>query len=289
MTDRYLFYLDKINRSLSEYCPGEGGVLAESMSYSLSAGGKRIRPVLTLAFCEACGEDPDKALTFACALEMIHTYSLIFDDLPCMDNDTLRRGKPTCHVVYGEANALMAGSGLNAEAFLIASSPEVDLPDSVKVQALSVLARASGKDGIVGGQVLDLENDGRRSLSEREVRTIHRMKTSAMLEAAALLGCLAAGANEERKKSALLFAEKIGLAFQIKDDILDVTGSAEVLGKTVGKDRAEKKTTFVDLFGIEKAQALVSAYTSEAKQVLSGFEKTDFLAYLADMLCSREN
>ena len=288
MTDLYNKYLDMINRQLTAYCPGTGGVLAESMAYSLHAGGKRIRPVLTLAFCQACGGDLQKALPFACALEMIHTYSLIYDDLPCMDNDDLRRGKPTCHVVYGEVLALMAGAGLNAEAFSISSDPSLDMPDRLKREALTVLAGASGKDGIVGGQVLDLENNGKTKLSETQVATIHHKKTGAMLKAAALLGCIAADAPEEKRTMACCFAEKIGLAFQIRDDILDVVGDTGVLGKTTGKDKVEKKITFVDLLGIDKAQRLVEEYTAEAKQALACFSHPEFLVYMADMLCSRQ-
>lgn len=288
MTDLYNKYIEMINRQLTIYCPGTGGVLAESMAYSLHAGGKRIRPVLTLAFCQACGGDIQKALPFACALEMIHTYSLIYDDLPCMDNDDLRRGKPTCHVVYGEALALMAGAGLNAEAFAISSDPSLDLPDRLKREALAVLSGASGKDGIVGGQVLDLENDGTAKLSETEVAMIHHKKTGAMLKAAALLGCIAADAPEEKRTMACCFAEKIGLAFQIRDDILDVVGDSGILGKTTGKDKVEKKTTFVDLLGIDKAQRLVEEYTAEAKQALACFSHPEFLVYMADMLCARQ-
>ena len=281
-------YSKKVNSKLEEYLPDvKSDILDSALRYSVFAGGKRIRPVMCLAFCDMASGDISKALPFACALEMVHTYSLIFDDLPCMDNDSLRRGIPTNHVVFGEANALMAGMGLYAEAFckIISDGQTVGLSGSQIIKGMDILLDASGKNGIVRGQVLDLQN--RPGLSENEVMNIHNLKTAAMFKASALLGCIAAEATEDVLFAAKTHAENIGLAFQIRDDILDVEGTVEEMGKTLGKDAAEMKTTFVDIYGVDKAQKLVEKYTQQAIESVKKYDRTGFLKDLALYLTCR--
>lgn len=287
----YEKYLGEINEALEKYVPDDGTELSRAMRYSLLIGGKRIRPVLTLAFCRLVGGDEKKALPFACAIEMVHTYSLIFDDLPAMDNDDMRRGKPSNHKVFGEAMAMLGALGLYAKAMelVTASSVISDLPENAALKASNLLARASGLDGILPGQAFDIKNNGEKVLSFEEVLNIHKLKTSAMLEAAVLLGCIAAGADDKTLAAAKEYAVNVGLAFQIRDDVLDVIGDAEKMGKTLGKDKTEKKTTFVDVFGVEKAQEYVGEYTEKAKNILCGFENNGFLTWLTDLLCTREN
>ncbi len=277
-------YCDTVNTALDLAIPEKDEPAVKSMRYSIFAGGKRIRAAMILAFCELFGGDIKKAVPFACAIEMIHTYSLIYDDLPCMDNDTLRRGKPTNHIVFGESTALMAGAALYARAFeTVLESP--DLPSAQKLEGIDVLLSASGLKGIISGQMLDIEN--RPGLTKDEVMRIHELKTSAMLEASALLGCIAADCSEKEKNIALAYAKNVGLAFQIKDDILDVSGTVEDMGKTLGKDKASMKTTFVDILGLENAQKEVDRLSAEAKESVANIEKNDFLLALADYLANR--
>lgn len=275
-------YQKTVNDALESYLPLSDKI-SESMRYSVLAGGKRIRPVITLAFCELYGTDSKKAVSLACALELIHTYSLIYDDMPFMDNDVLRRGIPTNHVVYGEAVSSLAGLALISRAFEIIAEDR-QLSDRQKVLAVDVLAKASGTDGIITGQFHDLNN--RSGLSEEQVSFIHNYKTGAMLRASAKMGCIAAGTDDS---SAVLYADRLGLAFQIKDDILDVVSDALVLGKSVGKDKIEDKTTFTDILGIEGAQKRVNDLTDEAKSAISELPGSDFLCALADYLCIRDH
>ena len=279
-------YRNCVNDALEEAIPENGEEAVSAMRYSVFAGGKRIRAALVLAFCELFGGNIEKALPFACAIEMIHTYSLIYDDLPCMDNDTLRRGKPTNHVAFGESTALMAGAGLYARAFETVIQSEL-LSDAQKLSGISVLLDASGINGIITGQILDLKN--RPGLSENEVMRIHKLKTSAMIEAAAVLGCVASDCGAAEKEKARRYAENIGLAFQIKDDILDVAGSTAELGKTVGKDKTEMKTTFVDILGVESSQKQVEALSESAKKEISDIKGSEFLCSLADYLAYRKS
>lgn len=261
--------------------------MLEAMSYSLENGGKRIRPILTLEFCRVCGEDPQKAIPFASALEMIHTYSLIHDDLPCMDNDDMRRGKPSNHKVFGEANALLAGDGLLTLAFETALTADVDAEK--RAAAALALAKAAGCSGMIAGQVMDLENEGKRASLE-DVRATDRLKTGELIRAAALLGCIAAGADEEKMKAACEYCDNIGLAFQIVDDILDVTSDDATLGKPVGSDSENEKSTYVSLLGLEESKKLADELTEKAKAALEIFgEEKDFLAQLADKLACRNN
>ena len=204
-----------------------------------------------------------------------------------MDDDRLRRGKPTNHTVFGEAMALMAGMGLYSLSFDIVLRYDGYSAETLR-EGMQVLVSASGRDGIVGGQVLDLANNGARKLTETEVAEIHKKKTSAMFEAAAVLGCIAAGAGKAQRQNAVHFAENVGLAFQIRDDILDVSGDSSSLGKTTGKDRVENKTTFADILGIENAQKDVESYSQKALAYLKGFSDSDFLQYITGFLCGRK-
>ena len=254
--------------------------LFEAMSYSLLAGGKRLRPILALEFCRICGKDWHDALPFAAAIEMVHTYSLIHDDLPCMDNDDYRRGRPTNHKVYGEGMAVLAGDALLTDAFMVASGschPQ-------KAEAISVLAECAGSLGMVGGQVLDI-NSEERVLTEQEVLDIQSRKTGALISAACAMGAIAGNATEAQYDAACQFAAGLGLAFQIRDDMLDVIGTREEMGKGVGTD--EKKNTFVRLYGLEKCEELVKKYTDYALEALNVFQDRYFLEELARSLTLR--
>ena len=257
--------------------------LQEAMRYSLLAGGKRVRPVMTLAFCDMLGSQWREALPFACALELVHTYSLIHDDLPCMDDDDLRRGRPTCHKVYGETMAVLAGDALQGEAFgLIAAAPAMTAQQ--RIDAVAVLSAACGGGGMVAGQVLDVDH---LAQGETDLRLLHRLKTGAMLQAAAELGCVAAGADDGLRQRARDYGCHIGLAFQVRDDVLDVVADQGELGKPIGSDRAEGKRTFVDLLGLEACQALVAEETAKAKAALADLPDSGFLLNLADHLSER--
>ena len=261
------------------------GKLQEAMRYSLMAGGKRVRPVMTLAFCDLMGGEWRRAIPFGCALELVHTYSLIHDDLPSMDDDDLRRGKPTCHKVYGEAMAVLAGDALQAEAFrIIATAPGVD--DRQRAEAVTVLARACGADGMVAGQTLDILGLGR---NRSELELLHSLKTGAMIQGAAALGCIAAGADSRQRERAAEYAQHIGLAFQVRDDILDVIADQQILGKTVGSDQRDGKITFVDLLGLEDSEKLVAQETAKAKNAIADLQGCEFLLNLAERLADRRN
>lgn len=261
--------------------------LLDSMSYSLLAGGKRVRPVLVLAFCAASGGKPENALDIACALEMLHTYSLIHDDLPCMDDDELRRGKPTNHMVFGEFTAVLAGDALQTAAFeTVLSSP---LDSEKRARAALVLAKAAGAFGMCGGQQLDMEGE-LRTLSITEVEAVHSLKTAALIKAAAQMGCISAGASKEQLQAAEGYASALGLAFQIRDDLLDMESTTEELGKPIGSDEDNKKSTFVSILGAEKCRELVIKNTEAAKSRLKpDFKDTAFLEWLADLLCGRKS
>ena len=257
--------------------------LFEAMRYSLLAGGKRIRPVLALEFCRVCGGDWEQAVPIAAAVEMVHTYSLIHDDLPCMDNDDLRRGRPTNHKVYGEATAVLAGDGLLTAAFRFLTKAK--LPASQIVRAVQVLSLCAGELGMVGGQVLDMEAE-QRTCTEEEVLAIQSRKTGALISAACQLGVVAAGGGAAQQEAAAAYADALGLAFQIEDDILDVIGDAEKLGKAVGMDA--NKNTFVRLYGVDACRERIKAETQKAIAALDGFADADFLTELAERLVSRE-
>ena len=275
-----------INDALEEYLPKSDDIVSEAMKYSMRNGGKRIRPMLTLEFCKACGAEPEKALPLACAVEMIHTYSLIHDDLPCMDDDDYRRGKPSCHIAFGEANALLAGDALLTLAF--ETAVKADIAAENVVRAVKELSYSAGILGMVGGQVLDLQNEN-KALTLSELEQIHNLKTGELIRVACVLGCVAAGADEEKIKSAEAYAKGIGLTFQIVDDILDVTSDAETLGKPIGSDAENQKTTYVSLLGIEKSKEVAAELTRKAKAALAVYdENTEALSLLADNLLIRK-
>ena len=256
--------------------------LFDAMEYSLLAGGKRLRPVFAFEFCRMCGADWKKAAPFAAAIEMIHTYSLIHDDLPCMDNDDYRRGRLTNHKVYGEAMAILAGDGLLTDAFRVAST--ADLTGKNMADAIGVLAECAGSLGMVGGQVLDMMSE-ERVLTEQEVLDIQSRKTGALIRAACATGVLAGGGTQAQFDAACQFAAGLGLAFQIRDDMLDVIGTKEEMGKGVGTD--ESKNTFVRLYGLEKCEMLVKKYTDYAIEALGAFDNPAFMIELALSLTER--
>ena len=283
-------YKELIDNRLAEYFTPQGlpyDGLHESMRYSLTAGGKRIRPTLVLEFCRVSGGDTEKALPAACAVEMLHTYSLIHDDLPCMDNDDLRRGKPTNHVVYGECTATLAGDALQAEAFgTIARS---ELGDKAKAECVRILADAAGSDGMVAGQYLDMLGEN-KALTTEQLDEINSRKTGAMLIAACRMGVAAAGGSDEQYAAATRYGASIGAAFQIRDDILDVISTSEELGKPIGSDKQEHKNTYMALLGEDKCMQMIEKLTQEAKSALAeAFWDTKFLCDLADSMVTRRN
>ena len=281
-------YKNLVDSKLSEFFNPSGmsyDGLLESMHYSLTAGGKRIRPTLVLEFCRISGGDVEKALPVACAIEMLHTYSLIHDDLPCMDNDDLRRGKPTNHVVYGECTATLAGDALQAEAFgTIARS---ELPAENKIACVEILADAVGSDGMCAGQYLDMVGESKR-LTEEELDDINSLKTGALLIAACRMGVAAAGGSGEMLEAAAHYGACVGAAFQIRDDILDVISTSEELGKPIGSDAQEHKNTYMALLGESKCMEMIEKLTNQAKSALCGaFDDTKFLCDLADSMVTR--
>ncbi len=286
-------FTELINEELYKYLDGyldEYKVIFESMRYSVENGGKRVRPLLTLLFCDACGGNVLQALPLACAVEYIHTYSLIHDDLPCMDNDDYRRGKPSNHKVYGEAFALLAGDGLLTAAFeRITDCQRAGLYSAnVAVKAIYTLSHLAGSRGMIGGQVIDLCNENNSNADFDTLKLMDNLKTGALIEAACTMGCIAAEAEDEKIEAAAEFARKIGLAFQIKDDILDVTSSLEKLGKLTGSDVQNGKSTYVTLLGVEECQKLVDKLTEEALSALDVFENNDALKEYAEYLAKRD-
>ena len=277
-----------IDAKLAEYfraddMPQAG--LFESMRYSLNAGGKRIRPILVLEFCRITGGDCDKALPAACAIEMLHTYSLIHDDLPCMDNDDLRRGKPTNHVVYGECTATLAGDALQAEAF--GTILRSELPAEARAECARILADAVGADGMCGGQFLDMIGEN-KMLTAQELDEINSRKTGALLIAACTMGVAAAGGSDKQLEAAAMFGADIGAAFQIRDDMLDVISTSEQLGKPIGSDAQEHKNTYMALYGADRCMEMIKKLTEQAKAVLNeAFDDTAFLCELADSMVTR--
>ncbi len=281
-------YKALIDTKLAEYfraddMPQAG--LFEAMRYSLNAGGKRIRPILVLEFCRITGGDCDKSLPVACAIEMLHTYSLIHDDLPCMDNDDLRRGKPTNHVVYGECTATLAGDALQAEAF--GTILRSELPAEARAECARILADAVGADGMCGGQFLDMIGEN-KLLTADELDEINSRKTGALLIAACTMGVAAAGGNEKQSEAARRFGAAIGAAFQIRDDMLDVISTSEQLGKPIGSDAQEHKNTYMALYGAERCMKMIEKLTEQAKSALNeAFDDTAFLCDLADSMVTR--
>ncbi len=290
-------YLDKIVPEVEN----PQSTIYKAMRYSLLAGGKRIRPVLALSMGELLGAPKEVVLPFACALEMIHTYSLIHDDLPAMDNDDLRRGRPTCHVQYGEAMAILAGDALLNKAFEVMSAEGLRLAEQGKLKSENVvriiaeLSKLSGSEGMIGGQVVDLESEG-KSVGEEILRHTYACKTGALLKSPVYIAAECARGTAGRdadsidnaEKALLRYAELIGLAFQIKDDILDVEGDSALLGKETGSDDKENKTTMVTIFGIEKCKKMLAEMTDEAVEIAGSFgDKGAFLKWLALFLLER--
>jgi geranylgeranyl diphosphate synthase type II len=262
----------------------------EAMRYSLLAGGKRLRPILCLATCEMAGGTVEMAMPTACALEMIHTMSLIHDDLPAMDNDDYRRGRLTNHKVYGESIAILAGDGLLAYAFEYIASQTKNVPPERVLRAIAQLGRAVGAAGLVGGQVVDLESEGKLDVTADTLHFIHTHKTAALLEACVACGGILAGLEESDLQRLSRYAQNIGLAFQIVDDILDVTATAEELGKTAGKDLQAQKVTYPSLWGIEESRRQARTLIATAKEELASFgEKAKPLIALADFITNRKN
>ena len=280
-----------IEPALEKYLSRETGEgydrIFEAAKYSAMAGGKRLRPVIVLEFCRLCGGDIEKALPFACALEMIHTYSLIHDDLPCMDNDDLRRGRPTCHKAFDEATAVLAGDGLLTAAFETASAAK-DVPAETIVRCIRILSENAGMNGMIGGQVLDMGAEHRK-ISLDELRLLQKLKTGCLLRAACelrLCGRRCDRRGHSRSGDAR-YGEKLGLAFQIEDDILDIEGDAATLGKSIGKDAASEKSTFSSLLGLEECRELAAKLTEEAVNAVKPLDGHAFLVELARSLTGR--
>ncbi len=281
-----------VERALAEYYSESDedlSLILDAEIYSLFAGGKRIRPFLVLEFCRMFGGDVEKALPFACAIEMIHTSSLIHDDLPCMDDDDLRRGKPTNHKVFGYANALLAGDALLMRAFeTVATAP---VSDSAIRRAVAAVATSSGDFGMIGGQIMDVNNKVNEGTDIEKLKKLHRKKTGALISCSVLLGCIAADLewDDERTVAAMKYAENIGLTFQIIDDVLDVVGNEGTLGKNIGSDAEMGKTTFMSYYSVDEARALASSLTAEAVSTIAEFDGSEILTDFAVFLLERDH
>lgn len=285
-------YRNRINSVLADFTkdkPELQGLVAEAMEYSLSAGGKRVRPILVLEFCRMCGGNPELIYDIACTIEMIHTFSLIHDDLPCMDNDDFRRGKPSCHKKFPEAIALLAGDALNTLPFEVISKKALrgEIPFETAVKLIDVLSSAVGVNGMIGGQVIDMEAE-KRKISLDELNTLQSLKTGALIKASCKMGCIVAN-RDDMCGYAEKYAEALGRAFQIVDDILDVTGTFEELGKPIGSDGQQEKSTYVTLMGIEKSECEAKVLTEKAISVLENFDNNGFLKEFTEELLVRRN
>lgn len=285
-------YCEKIEEKLLEFTKDKNslqGVILEAMEYSLMAGGKRLRPVLMLEFCRMCGGDVSKYLDIACTIEMIHTFSLIHDDLPCMDNDDYRRGMPSCHKAFDENIALLAGDALNTLAFEVIANAAMEqrITADKAVMLTSVLSHAVGTSGMIGGQVIDLQSEG-KTISLDTLNKLQEQKTGALIEAACVMGVILGG-DFGKIPEAADYANALGRAFQIVDDILDVTGSFEELGKPIGSDDEQHKNTYVSLMGLEESKAAADKLTDEALGHLEIFKDNEFLCDLTKSLLERRN
>lgn len=278
-----------IEDALNQYLPEKNNpqsIIYDSMRYSLLAGGKRLRPVLMLETGKMCGGNLSDLIPFACAIEMIHTYSLIHDDLPAMDNDDLRRGMPTNHIKFGESIAILAGDALLNKAFEIVSATNTQNP-SLTLRAISILAKSAGTEGMIGGQVVDLESENKMIDSDL-LKYLHSLKTGAIIRSSCVIGAVLSGASDEQVKAADDFALNLGIAFQIQDDILDVTGSEKSLGKPIGSDKENNKNTYVTLFGLDKARTLSEKYSKKSIDALNIFgDKAGFLKDMTLYLLNR--
>lgn len=280
--------VEYINSHLLDFLPtakdGQDSVI-DAARYSLENGGKRIRPVLCLEFAKAFGCKKEDALNYACAVEFIHTYSLIHDDLPCMDNDDLRRGKPSCHIAFGESTALLAGDLLLTEAFGLICKSNLSAEQNSK--AVIELSKCAGGLGMIGGQVIDLLYES-KSPNIEQIKSVHKLKTGALLESACVLGCIAANADDKTILLAKEYAHDIGMAFQIKDDILDIIGNSDKMGKPTGSDKSNSKTTYVSLKGIENSSNDVVGYTAKAVSAVGKIDSNGILTYIANYLAERD-
>jgi farnesyl diphosphate synthase len=284
-------HLQRVEQALEQWIdPHAPANLGQAMRYAVLGAGKRLRPLLVLAACEAVGGPLAQALRAACAVELIHAYSLVHDDMPCMDNDVLRRGKPTVHVQFGQAQALLAGDALQALAFELLVPDDAALPASVQVQWCRLLAAAAGSQGMAGGQAIDLASVG-QPLSEAQLRHMHRLKTGALLQCSVDMGAACAVVDAAARAALSQYGSALGLAFQVVDDILDVTQDSATLGKTAGKDAASDKPTYVSLLGLEQAMAYAQALRAQAHAALqaSALPDTRALAALADMVVGRSH
>ncbi len=284
-------HLDAIEHALSRWVVTHAPAgLGDAMRYAVLGGGKRLRPLLVMAASETVHGDAQAALRAACAVELIHAYSLVHDDLPCMDNDVLRRGKPTVHVKYGQAQALLAGDALQALAFELLTPGDDEVPAVQQAMLCRLLARAAGHEGMAGGQAIDLASIG-RSLSEDELRQMHRLKTGALLQASVMMGAACGAADARASKALSVYGAAVGLAFQVVDDVLDVTAESDALGKTAGKDAAHGKPTYVSLLGLERSRAYAQELLQQAQGALadSALADTRALLALAGMVVNRDN
>lgn len=288
---QYAYYRELVEQALADCLPQENCLqqrVEDAMRYSLLGGGKRLRGVLVLAFCQLGGGNTTDALPLACAIEMVHAYSLIHDDLPCMDDDDLRRGKPTCHLQYDEATAVLAGDALLTKAFEVVCRPG-QLSADCRARAALLLATAAGSRGMIGGQMIDIEHEG-GDCTAQLLDTLHSLKTGALIRGAAALGCLGAGAGDSFTHGADQFAALLGLLFQIVDDILDVTSSVEELGKPTGSDSENSKITYTTLYGIDKSKLIAASLTLQAKAALAAIGGDHrFLCDLTDRMAVRTN
>ena len=283
--------MDLINQQLNEIYTENMALnkdLAKAMNYSLMAGGKRLRPILIMAAADALGVDGEKFLRLSTSIEFIHTYSLIHDDLPAMDDDDMRRGRPSCHKAFPEALAILAGDAMSIHAFSVLANSTA-LSDAQKVRLIAELAEESGHHGMIAGQVLDMEQEGRADVTVDQLKTMCAFKTGALIRVACRMGCIAANATAEQIKAADTYGSYLGLAFQIVDDILDVTSTTDVLGKPVGSDAEENKVTFVTLLGLEAAQKEAAALTEKAMAMLKTLPNPEFLMALTQSLLSRKH
>ncbi|MCE4536228.1 polyprenyl synthetase family protein [Pelomonas sp. P7] len=263
--------------------------LGDAMRYAVLGGGKRLRPLLVLASCAAVGGDSFAAMRAACAVELIHAYSLVHDDMPCMDDDVMRRGKPTTHVQFGEAQAMLAGDAMQALAFEVLT-PDSGIAPALQARLCALLARSAGHDGMAGGQAIDLASIGKR-LDEATLRDMHRRKTGVLLQASVMMGAACGATSTQAAQALSSYGAALGLAFQVVDDILDVTQDSQVLGKTAGKDQDANKPTYVSVLGLAPARALAQELRAEAKAALaaSGLADVSHLSLLADSVVERVN
>jgi geranylgeranyl diphosphate synthase type II len=279
--------VERINTALERFLPQGDSVLYQAMHYSLFAGGKRVRPLLCLAGAEAVGGDPEPVLPVACALEMIHTFSLIHDDLPALDNDDLRRGMPTCHKKFGEAMAILAGDALHTLAFTVIAIHQSGDPARV-LRVIQLLGEACGATGMVGGQVDDIASEGNPDVTLEQLQSIHARKTGALLTVSVVSGAILSGATEAQVAALVTYGNEIGVAFQIRDDILDVIGTTKTLGKSIGSDVARDKATFPKFYGVEESQRLAEAAYQRAQASLEPFGvAADPLRHFADFIVHR--